>query len=29
MLKTGENHKVDLAALEDEEIIHRIRNGCK
>ena len=29
MLKTDENHTSHLADLEDEEIIHRIRNGCK
>ncbi|HOQ76301.1 MAG TPA: RNA polymerase sporulation sigma factor SigH [Thermoclostridium sp.] len=29
MLKTEENHTVHLRSLEDEEIIHRIRNGCK
>jgi RNA polymerase sporulation-specific sigma factor len=29
VLKTDENHTSHLADLEDEEIIHRIRNGCK
>ena len=28
-MKTDENHTSHLADLEDEEIIHRIRNGCK
>ncbi|SHI65809.1 RNA polymerase sporulation sigma factor SigH [Thermoclostridium caenicola] len=29
MLKTDENHITHPEELEDEEIIHRIRNGCK
>lgn len=28
-MKTGENHAPNLAELEDEEIIRRIRGGCK